>query len=372
MYLSAERIAVANKVIKETFEQTSIAWQAIPHWDTGDPAQTKVRRDIAYAPRKDPGPLGEDPVDIVTKAHYFYLTVAQAIAPTPDALLDAVIARTVYLAADVDGEVIELLLKKAHPAPSAIARLARPGNPGAVSIQLAKILDGLIDARARVENFGYRSPSCLLTNTAGLKALSQLDGGYSVRKALLESANVNSLYRVDELDDDAREDNGVDKPEGDKGVEGPKGGEGDDKPKGGEGDDKPKGGVGADKPNGGEGDGKLNEGEGDGKPNEGEGDDKFAGESFDIPRQGGHESRREETAESDEKGRLLLLGRRSRIAHGGAAAASPGEEPVDLAISSPPSLEVIGETKAGYVEFAVRIRFAPRITDKHGVVGVVI
>ena len=69
---------------------------------------------------------------------------------------------------------------------------------------------------------------------------------------------------------------------------------------------------------------------------------------------------------------MLLLGRRRRIAHGGAAAASPGEEPVDLAISVPPSLEVIGETKAGYIELAVRIRFAPRITDKNGVVGVVI
>ena len=43
MYLNAERIAVANKAIQDTFEQTSVAWQAIPHWDTGDPAQTKVR-----------------------------------------------------------------------------------------------------------------------------------------------------------------------------------------------------------------------------------------------------------------------------------------------------------------------------------------
>ena len=41
MYLSAERIAVANKAVQDTFEQSSVAWQAIPHWDTGDPAQTK-------------------------------------------------------------------------------------------------------------------------------------------------------------------------------------------------------------------------------------------------------------------------------------------------------------------------------------------
>jgi hypothetical protein len=275
MYLSTERIAVANKAVKETFEQTSIAWQAIPHWDTGDPAQTKVRLDKAYAPRNDPAPLGEDPVPILTFAHNFYLTVAQAIAPAPDALLAAVIARTVYLAKDVDGEVIDKLLANAHPTPGDV----RPPPPGsaatAVSNQIAKILNGLIDARSTVEDAGYRSPSCLLTNTVGLKALTQLDAGYSELDPLLDAANANSRYRVEQLAD-------------------------------------------------------------------------------------------------GDKGKLLLLGRRQRIAHGGAAAASPGEEPVDLAISSPPSLEVIGETKVGYIEFAVRIRFATRITDGYGIVGVVI
>jgi hypothetical protein len=69
---------------------------------------------------------------------------------------------------------------------------------------------------------------------------------------------------------------------------------------------------------------------------------------------------------------MLLLGRRSRIPHGGAAAASCGEEPMDLAVSVPPSLEVVGETNDGNVELAVRIRFAPRLTDPNGIVGVVI
>ena len=41
MYLNAERIAVANKAVQDTFEQTCIAWQAIPHWDTGDRARLK-------------------------------------------------------------------------------------------------------------------------------------------------------------------------------------------------------------------------------------------------------------------------------------------------------------------------------------------
>jgi hypothetical protein len=271
MYLSTERIAVANKAVKETFEQTSIAWQAIPHWDTGDPAQTKVRVDKGYAAPDDEAPLGEDPVEIATIAQYFNLTVAQAIAPTPDALLDAVIARTVNLAAKVDGEVINELRTKAVPLPGDIP----PPNPTTVNADIAKLLDGLIDARAAVENAGYRSPSCLLTNTVGFKALTQLDAGYSELDPLLDAANANSRYRVEQLAD-------------------------------------------------------------------------------------------------GDKGKLLLLGRRQRIAHGGAAAASPGEEPVDLAISSPPSLEVIGETKVGYIEFAVRIRFATRITDGYGIVGVVI
>src|SRR6201999_3541309 len=304
MYLSAERIALANKAIQDTFEQTSVAWQAIPHWDTGDPAQTKVRCDSAYAPLNDKGPLADSPVAIVPFTRYFYITVAQGAFPTTDALLDAVIARTVQLAADVDALVIGELVKKSQPAPGDIATNEDP----------AKLLNALIDARAAVENAGHRAPSCLLTNTGGLKAISQLDLGFPVLKPLLEAANVNSRYRVDKLE----------KPDGDKG---------------------------ADKPDGGKGPGKP---------------DKDDGVSFAVGVLG--------QAKSGDIGRLLLLGRRRRIAHGGAVETSPGEEPVDLAISVPPSLEVIGETSAeyGYIELAVRIRFAPRITDKNGVVGVVV
>jgi hypothetical protein len=309
MYLNADRIAVANKAVQDTFEQTSIAWQAIPHWDTGDPAQTKVRSDSAYAPLDNPGPLGEIPVDIVAFTRYFYLTVAQAISPTPDALLDAVIARTVQLASDVDANVIGELVKKSQPAPGNIATNEDP----------AKLLNALIDARAAVENAGYRAPSCLLTDTEGLKAISQLDLGYPVLRPLLDAANVNSRYRVDKLG----------KPDGDKGADGS------DKP---DGPDKA-----ADKPE---------------RPDEDDGVSFATGVSG--------------KAEPHGNGRLLLLGRRRRIAHGGAAETSPGEEPVDLAISVPPSLEIIGETSKGYIELAVRIRFAPRITDKNGVVGVVI
>jgi hypothetical protein len=244
----------------------------------------------------------------VAFTRYFYLTVAQATSPTPDALLDAVIARTVQLAGDVDANVIDELVKKSQPTPGNIATNEDP----------AKLLDALIDARAAVENAGYRAPSCLLTDTGGLKAISQLDLGFPVLRPLLDAANVNSRYRVDKLG----------KPDEDKGADGP---------------DKPDGDKAAD---------KLE------KPDEDDGVSFATGVSGKATPQG--------------NGRMLLLGRRRRIAHGGAAETSPGEEPVDLAISVPPSLEIIGETKDGYIELAVRIRFAPRITDKNGVVGVVI
>ena len=50
MYFSAEHLALANQALRETFGQCSIAWQAIPHWDTGDPGQISVENGILAAP----------------------------------------------------------------------------------------------------------------------------------------------------------------------------------------------------------------------------------------------------------------------------------------------------------------------------------
>jgi hypothetical protein len=69
--------------------------------------------------------------------------------------------------------------------------------------------------------------------------------------------------------------------------------------------------------------------------------------------------------------RLIFLGRRQRIAQGRAGDATPGEEPVDLAISVPPSLEVVGADPAGAITLAVRISGALRIKDKNGLVALV-
>ncbi|HEV7836421.1 MAG TPA: hypothetical protein VGO75_00020, partial [Gemmatimonadaceae bacterium] len=99
MYLSAERLALANQTVLETFEQCSVAWQAIPNWNTGDPAQTTVQSDSvsgylvppppAPAPpgTPDPGPLGGAPLNIASFGVSFDVTLAQAIASKPDALL---------------------------------------------------------------------------------------------------------------------------------------------------------------------------------------------------------------------------------------------------------------------------------------------
>ena len=41
---------------------------------------------------------------------------------------------------------------------------------------------------------------------------------------------------------------------------------------------------------------------------------------------------------------------------------------MDIAVSVPPGLEVVGENAAGQIEMAVRIRFATRVKDERGVV----
>ncbi|MDX6667343.1 MAG: hypothetical protein QOK04_723 [Solirubrobacteraceae bacterium] len=252
MYLSAERLALANQAVQETFEQCCIAWQAIPHWDTGDPGQARVPNDVV----NNPGFLN---IDLEKKD--FQVTVVQANAPTPDALLIEVMAKTKDLAKAVDEDVLPKLYAKA-------------GHKKTTAVTDTALLNTLIAARADVENAGYRAPSCLLTNTVGLQKLSQLVSGYSILQQLLVAANVYSLHRADKIDT------------------------------------------------------------------------------------------------TNTKTRLVVLGRRQRIPEGSAAEASPGEEPVDLAVSLLPSLEVVGETSTGQIELSVRIRYATRIKDVNGLVAV--
>ncbi|MGB3351563.1 MAG: hypothetical protein WBB00_02185 [Mycobacterium sp.] len=267
MYLTAERLAIANQAIMETFENTSIAWQAIPHWDTGDPGQTRVRDDIITTP-PNPGFL-----NIELEQVSFEVTLFQTSAPTPESLTTEIIMATTTLAKQFDDKVLAELRAKV------------PATKDFSAGNAQGLLDNLIEARATVEDAGYRAPSCLITNTLGLKYLSELSSGYPITEALLGAANVNSLHRTSILDEAVQ---AVDA-------------------------------AGALKVDGG---GKA------------------------IMEPGAV---------------LLMIGRRQRIAHGAAPDASPGEEPVDIAVSVPPSLEVVGEAPNSELALSVRVRFATRV-----------
>lgn len=276
MYLSPERMAIANQAIIETFENTSVAWQAIPHWDTGNPGQSRVRNDVVDSP----GFLIMD-----LEYEYLQVTLVQTSAPTSDSLIAEINSATTKLAQKFDAKVLAQL----HTAADSNVKL------GFILLKPDVLLDNLIDARAKVEDAGYRAPSCLITNTKGLKELSALDAGYPITGSLLDAAHVNSLHRTsryDELLDAYKADGTV----ADDGKKPPK-----------------------------------------------------------VIAQPGTV--------------MVMLGRRQLIAHGAAPDASPGEEPVDIAVSEPPSLEVVGETTNSQIELSLQIRFVLRVKDNKSLVS---
>ncbi len=269
MYVSAERLAIADREVIETFGQTSIAWQAIPHWDTGDPGASRVRNDVVDLPGF---------LDLDLQQDTWQATLAQLGAPTPDSLLAEVMATTAKMAAKVDYKVLYTLRKGTGVS----------SVPLGAALTGPDIMNGLIKARASVEDAGYRAPSCLLTNTDGLIKLNAFTAGsYPVGDSILGTANINSLHRTTWFDKPAPDDDPL---------------------------------------------------------------------SPAPP------------APPKDKVIMILLGRRQRIAQGAAADASPGEEPVDLAVSVLPGLEVVGEDSTGKIEMGARIRYATRIKDPLGVV----
>jgi hypothetical protein len=252
MYISAERFALANQAVRETFAQCSIAWQAIPHWETGDPGQIRV----ADGKYNFPGFI-----TLTMQQKKFRVSLAQANGPTPDALLTEVMAVTKVLARKFDNAILPQLYTTAHWSEN-------------TNNTAPNLLKQLIIARAHVENGGYRAPSCLITNTEGLTQLSQFVGSDSILDSLLTAANINALHRTSKL--------------------------------------------------------------------------------------GG----------SKKHTRIVVLGRRRRIPQGAAPDASPGEEPVDIAVSVAPNQEIDGETFLGKVQLTARIRYALRITDDRGLVNI--
>jgi hypothetical protein len=272
MYLTAQQLAVANQAVLETFETTSIAWQAVPQWNVGDPGQSRVRNDVVNAP----GFLTLELLQIP-----FQLTLAQTSAPSTDSIVAEVTWYATELVRQFDLYVLFWL---------GVFAWAKKIDFNEVSQDV--LLQNLIDARAHVEDAGYRAPSCLITNTQGLKSLSSLSSGYPIVEALLEAAHVNSLHRTSlyEFIVDAVNPDGT---------------------------------PAKDNKN---------------KP---------------IPRP---------------RTVMVMLGRRQLIAHGAAMDASPGEEPVDLAVSVAPSIECVGEGPGSVIELSVRVRFALRIKDPEALV----
>lgn len=257
MYLSAQNLALANHAVLETFENCSVAWQAIPHWDTGDPAQTQVPADDVKA-------AAPTVLSINSASVPFDVTLALVEAPTPDSFLNVVVKRTVELAKAVDEAVIPHL------------RVAATVLEELDTTDEHTIQNSLIGARVKVENAGYRAPSCLITDTDGLKALSLLLNGNSMLETFLTAGHVNSLHRAETIEK----------------------------------------------------------------------------QPPDAPATKG-----------------FLIGRGRLIPHASAADASPGEEPADIAVSVPPSLEVVGENGANKIAMNIRIRYALRVKDSDGIVA---
>ncbi len=273
MSVADERFALADRAVRQAFEQTSAAWRVIPQWNVGDPGCTRVRMEVTSRladPAVGEGPLPSESVEIVTASQRFRVTLAQATSATPDALLTAAGLRAVALAQRFDRDVLKDLHEPAMRAQPA-------GGPGAWWIEWHakqspdQLVAMLLEARARLEDSGYRAPSCLLASTAQFAELNRFVDGVIVTPSLLTAANANTLERASALD-------------------------------------------------------------------------------------------------GNNRNLTLVLGRLREIAPGMAAHASAGEEPVDIAVCVPPSLELIGETSDGEIEFAVRIRYAVRFKDERGVV----
>ena len=273
MTMSPEMVAIANRAITSMFELTSIAWRTIPHWETGDPAQTFVGGDCVLPPAAlvagvapPPGPLGGPPVAVAPIRVPFAISIAQALATSPDAVLSNVIAQAAELARRFDAAVLPTLGQVAAGSPWS-QQLPVPSDP-------AEIIAALIAGRELVEDSGFLAPSALVAGTPHFTDLHQLTNGRSSLTSFLAASNANTLIRASSLNGGAN-------------------------------------------------------------------------------------------AAPD---RMLLIGRRQDIPQGGARDASAGDEPIDLAVAVPPSLEVVGANAAGNIDLAVRIAYAVRIKDARAVV----
>lgn len=204
MHVSAERIAIADRAIRQTVEQASVAWQSVPHWEIGDPGRVWVRSDVtrtldgltdvAHLHRDADGteqPFGAVPLELETRCVRFRMTLAQTSSSTPDALLSAVAPRAEALARQIDEQVLTELAGRTA-ATDWNRKLATDANTDV-------LLGALLDGREVLEDSGYRAPSCLVAGGPFFRALHR-SVDRTVVEDLLAAANVTSLHRSPLLD----------------------------------------------------------------------------------------------------------------------------------------------------------------------------
>ena len=123
--LSDATIDAANRAITQVFETTSMAWRTIPHWHTGDPGRGYIRNDSWYqfssftappaplpptlntpTPGLGAGPYGGAPIQINGDAtKEVNVTLAEAISTNADQVVSAASAMAVEVVKKFDQDV---------------------------------------------------------------------------------------------------------------------------------------------------------------------------------------------------------------------------------------------------------------------------
>jgi hypothetical protein len=290
MSLSDATIHAANDAIRQVFETTSLAWRTIPHWVTGDPAQTFIRNDswFAFPPPGPPPPpppvalpIGGAALPVTDRAVPFLVTHAQATASTPDQVVAAATATAVNVVAAFDSDISAALVTPGL-APNVGPPHSEPVNPGAGGpfedaggLALPPTAE-LIGAATTLQFAGYQQPRCVWAGFDYFDAFHRANGADLALPASAQVLNMSSLYWSTAYN--AFVDNGV------------------------------------------------------------------------------------------ARVIVAIIGRRQYIQPGRAFEAAPGPEPIDLAVSVPPSLEIVGEDGFGRIQLAVRVKYALRFKDHRAVV----
>ena len=203
MPLSDVTIDAANRAIREVFETSSVAWRTIPHWETGDPAQTAVRADTVFEapfppdafppPQPAPGPFGAASRPILTLRQPFLTSYAQATAPTADQVVAGATTVASYLAEALDRAIGPVL--EAASATSIDLNHADGGDfddAGAGTPPVAKLLE----AREAVEKAGLHSPRAVWASPKYMAAFHRSNGPDLILQAIAQVLEMSTIDGV--------------------------------------------------------------------------------------------------------------------------------------------------------------------------------